>query len=313
MARSTAAAFLFILIASDALALSDATADKDDRFPYVVEITFRKRLVCSGTVLYPRIVVTAAHCVHEKVDWRAKLFSGDYLLISQLRVVTVQGGKARAFEVERVVSSPVWRANVGKPAAGERYAYDLALIITKDPLDVVPPPSVASLMLEWAADEDTATAQDGATIRNSLAQAFTREGLLVGFGAASCASSIRCGRAGTRRYRPVEVEDAASCFNDAIEAHGKPDAAKLDPDFAAEVNLSVWCMGWGIMPGDSGGPLLVEGPKGELYFVGVISSRWGSYVTNFTKLDAEKRSFASALYPSFSFIAGEARKLGYIR
>ena len=41
--------------AAPALALSGATADGEDRFPYVVEIRFDDSLICSGTVLFPRL------------------------------------------------------------------------------------------------------------------------------------------------------------------------------------------------------------------------------------------------------------------
>lgn len=312
-AKLIAAALLLLFTAAEALALSEAISDTDDRFPFVVEIKYQKRLICSGTVLFPRIVVTAAHCVHRKLDWKAKLFSEEYVFIPQLRVVTVKGGESRAYEVERIVSSPVWRANVGRPSAGERYAYDLALIITKEKIDIAPPPSLQSLVREWEMDTQMLPARKTLALPEGLAQALSQKGILVGFGAANCSSSIRCGRIGTRRYRPVEIKDAAGCFNDAIEAHGRPGASRIEPSVATQLALSVWCMGWGVMPGDSGGPLLVEGPKGQLYFVGVLSSRWGSYVANFTKLDADKRSFASALYPSLDFILDEARKLGYSR
>jgi hypothetical protein len=65
------------------------------------------------------------------------------------------------------------------------------------------------------------------------------------------------------------------------------------------------------MPGDSGGTLLVEGPNGTLYFAGVISSHWGSYAKQVVKQEADKRSFATALYPSLNFIDDAARRLGY--
>jgi hypothetical protein len=56
--------------AAPARALSEATFDSADRFPFVVEVKFHGDLICSGTVLYPRIVVTAAHCLQQKVNWR---------------------------------------------------------------------------------------------------------------------------------------------------------------------------------------------------------------------------------------------------
>ena len=44
---------------SSAMALSGAAADSGDSFPFVVEVKYQDELICSGTVLFPRIVVTA--------------------------------------------------------------------------------------------------------------------------------------------------------------------------------------------------------------------------------------------------------------
>ena len=74
-----------------ALALSGATPDGDDRFPYVVEIWFGDSLICSGTVLFPRIVVTAAHCLSHRV--RAPggpLYIDEYAQASELTVVAMR-------------------------------------------------------------------------------------------------------------------------------------------------------------------------------------------------------------------------------
>ena len=70
MRRPTAAILLGLISISPASALSGATADSADRFPFVVEVKYQDRLICSGTVLFPRIVVTAAHCLQQKVFFR---------------------------------------------------------------------------------------------------------------------------------------------------------------------------------------------------------------------------------------------------
>ena len=67
--RPILALILSLILTVPAFALSGATADGEDRFPYVIEIKFEQRLVCSGTVLFPRIVVTAAHCLQHKARW----------------------------------------------------------------------------------------------------------------------------------------------------------------------------------------------------------------------------------------------------
>ena len=75
------------------MALSGAAADSGDRFPFVVEVKYQDELICSGTVLFPRIVVTAAHCVQEKVRFRGGAFYADsYLPPDELTVTVTHHG-----------------------------------------------------------------------------------------------------------------------------------------------------------------------------------------------------------------------------
>ncbi|MCJ7597023.1 MAG: trypsin-like serine protease, partial [Methyloceanibacter sp.] len=142
VSRFIAAALVFLTIATpDSHALSGGVADKGDLYPYVVKINFRKRLVCSGTVLYPRIVVTAAHCIGRVVDAKAKLFADDTWPVKQFAVVTVAAGKMTSMPAEEILLPPGWRATANEPNALGRYAYDLALIITKEPIKVALPNS----------------------------------------------------------------------------------------------------------------------------------------------------------------------------
>src|SRR4029079_18757713 len=94
VSRILAAAFVFCTIAvPEAHALSGGVADKGDVYPYVVQITFRRRLVCSGSVLYPRILVTAAHGVGRVVDAKERRFAEDTWPVKQFAVVTVLAGQ----------------------------------------------------------------------------------------------------------------------------------------------------------------------------------------------------------------------------
>lgn len=49
----------------------------------------------------------------------------------------------------------------------------------------------------------------------------------------------------------------------------------------------MWCTDFGVMPGDSGSALLIEGPAGKLYYIGVISSHRGSYAEKATKREVD--------------------------
>jgi hypothetical protein len=57
---------------------------------------------------------------------------------------------------------------------------------------------------------------------------------------------------------------------------------------------------------------MIEGPRGELYYLGVVSAQQGRRIALAATV-TDKRSLATALYPSFDFILTEARKLGYAR
>jgi hypothetical protein len=277
---------VFALAADEASALSDAIADRDDAYPTTVAIKFRKRLTCTGTVLYPRIVVTAAHCVTKVVDAKARLFADETILASQTTIAVTTNGKTKIVPVSEIILSPEWRKAVDKPSSLQRYAYDIALLVTAEPIDV---PLPASFFSPGAASTDQA--------------------IVVGFGADNCSADARCGHAGVRRSRQVQLKEAASCFNELIELRD-PSGAKIDGVLARNLDQAVWCFDWGVMPGDSGGTLLVQGKDGIQHFAGVISSHWGSYAAHITKQEAEKRSFASSLAPSLRFIEQEAKRLG---
>lgn len=276
-----------LTFASDgARALPEATFDLADRFPFVVEVRLQNQLICSGTVLYPSLVVTAAHCLQQKVSWRGGTFYiRDYIDPSDLRINLVRGGTAVSYDVAGVSISPDWRASEGPP--GDRLAHDVAVIETKQPLAVDLPPDLP-LGKEF----------DAGTIP-------TRRGVLVAFGAGSCAPFGPCGEAGIRRYRAVTIERDADCRRTLGNSHLEENLGEIS---SASATI-VWCLDAEVAPGDSGGALLIEGEQGQLYFCGVISAQKGP--PEMVALSPVKQSVAAMLSANRSFIALEAARLGY--
>ena len=97
-----------------------------------------------------------------------------------------------------------------------------------------------------------------------------------------------------------------------VNRGGRSSQPTSSGDTAVSPSLAVWCMESNVLPGDSGGALLVEGPRGELYYLGVIPAQQGRSLALASNV-TQKRSVATALYPSLDFILEEARKLGYAR
>ena len=274
---------------SAANALPEATFDSTDRFPFVVELKFQDQLICSGTVLYPRLIITAAHCLQQKVSWRGSSFYvDDYIDASALQISLVRDGTAVSYEVLEVFVSPDWRDTTSAGTPNERLAHDVAVVVTKQPVDVDLPPD---LPLGKTFD-----------VRN----APSLNGLLVAFGVGSCAPYGPCENAGIRRYRAVTIEQESDC---GLTPLGNSHSGQYSAGSDTALVSAVWCLDASVMPGDSGGALLVEGERGQLYFCGVISAQRGP--PEIAVLSPFKQSLATMLSTNQSFIATEARRLGY--
>ena len=155
-------------------------------------------------------------------------------------------GSSEDHAVAAVDASPIWRG-LEADSAGQRFAHDLALIVTKEPIDVGLPPSFDKL----ADDEtvgpeilsvrpsDAAVTPRYEALRRVLETGLSHRGVLVAFGADKCSSLRQCGDAGIRRYLPISIKASADCFNDS---RGRPRWPPLPPEFTAVLPLAVWCM-----------------------------------------------------------------------
>jgi hypothetical protein len=293
-----------LCLPTGAFALSGAYPDNTDRFPFVVEVKFQDELICSGTVLYPRIVVTAAHCLQHKVYWRGRLlYVDDYAHPSEITVTARESNKTETYEVVRVTPSPLCRQVLAESnSSNERFAHDLALLITKDPLTVGLPRSIAPLAEKERIDRGKRGREPAASTQ---AEPRTDNAVLVAFGAMTCNSAMECGDAGVRRYLPVRVRESGDCF------HARRDRVPISSG-ATDLTRAIWCLETSVMPGDSGGAFLIEGARGEFLYLGVISAQRG-ITPELAAVARDQRSVGTSLYPSLDFIRREARKLGYHR
>ena len=268
----------------DARALPNSTSDDADRFPFVVAVEYNGRLICSGTVLYPRIVVTAAHCLQQLRLWRGKrIYMNAYLPPEDLSVRVVQNGVAKTYAVAEVAIAPEWLASSSYQQSGDGLPYDLSLLITEEPIDVRLP--LAGLEAE------------APLVPGSPAGAGGHRGVLVGFGGVRCPAPNECPDAGVRRYVHVAMKEGTACFKSRIDREkGLPG--------------KVWCTDSLVLPGDSGGALMIEAPDGTLQFAGVISAQRG-LPPEFRSLASWQQSAAAPLGLNRDFVLKRARALGY--
>lgn len=215
---------------------------------------------------------------------------------AELSVSVIHAGKTETYEVAETVISPDWRTwNLERGAVG-RLPYDLALIITKEPVGVG--------ALEFhsggnpsAPGQETIAIHDYAVPNVSVEQRPLQRGVLVAFGGERCSSSIQCEDAGVRRVLPVVMQGSSYCFKNRRRRRSDEPPA-------------VWCMESSVMPGDnSGGASLVEADDGQP----LMSARSRCSRACLPSLPPSlswQRSLAAALFSNLHFIIGKGQGAG---
>ena len=142
-------------------------------------------------------------------------------------------GSSEDHAVAAVDASPVWRG-LEADSTGQRFAHDLALIVTKEPIDVGLPPSFDKLADDETAGpeilsvrpSDAAVTPKYEALRGVLETGLSHRGVLVAFGADKCSSLGQCGDSG---HPPLSADlDHGECR--LLQQFSRPAAL---PAFAA--------------------------------------------------------------------------------
>ncbi|MCW2924641.1 MAG: serine protease [Thermoleophilia bacterium] len=282
----------------------------------------REQHECAGTLVAPRVVVTAAHCVTSDDPESARVLGERLRVLGGTRVLTngpVQPG--RLVDVQAVRVHPSWRGGVDEfRVQGDTVEFDVAVLFLAAPLDGVPvTPLVAADERElWGAGAGLRVGARvaGWGVTNSLysdvdddvadnTQAELREVALPILADRSCENTD--GAMGA---------DAAGFDRTSMLCAYRPNTLRR----GVQSNRGGACYG------DSGGPLTVPGGDGRPRLVGIVS--WGpegaggcNRPSVFTRVDGMRdwitQTISEEAAPSVtaapSQVAGSTRSVNSVR
>jgi hypothetical protein len=255
---------LSVLLAAPGAQAVSGVADAEDEFPFVVQV-LAENSVCSGVLVFPRLVVTAGHCVVHppKVKATASV-QARVVEEAEILVTTRQGSDTIRAESIGVSDAYLngWRtewAMTGLEVLGDYvWPADVAVLVLGQDAGVEPVRSLEALF-DWRGfyaamdgEFDYAEPFDRA-YSSALASNFPgryAEVTVVGYGASD-----------TRQFRPALIFDPDRCAVD------DPRAIPTLRPFCVSSKASAL-----VEQGDSGGALLARGADGGWILLGILSA-----------------------------------------
>jgi len=274
---------------SIAFAMTGAKLDSQNRYPFVVYLRVEDEplqpVACTGTVVFPTVVITAAHCV----VWEGKLRQGGRIFYGP--TPDISSSKNTPFH--KVIIDDHHNLNElssdeRKSAALYSVTRDLAVIILDEPADIAPeflPKRMINVFdiardwKEYADDEDSILIID-AYWQNLKARLATKwKTRLIGFGSPKCLDGNEtkdaCRTAKPKRYH--SQFDAGPCT--AYRNLGGVRQVVLARE---REGLDQWWLVYttncweqkpshSVTHGDSGGPVFLVSKDGGEILAGAIS------------------------------------------
>lgn len=109
------------------------TVDTNNRFPYVVRLSFKDIGYCSSAVSADNLVTTAAHCVWDDENWR--LYGNQRIVFTDIHGEEKSVGIRRAFVPDKY-KDPRYKGKALATMSHARTVYDFAILIPDEAIEL---------------------------------------------------------------------------------------------------------------------------------------------------------------------------------